>query len=246
MSFILQTFNLKKTYGDKIALDGLDLNIPTGGIYGFLGINGAGKTTTISILGRFILPTSGHFSIKGKLSILPQDARFYPGRKIKSQMEFFARLSGVPASKAKGEVHRILDGVGLLEKANIAAEKISHGMYKRLGIAQALLGNPDILLLDEPTAGLDPENAFEMRKMIKALAKEKTIVISSHNLHEISEMCENIGIIHEGKLRFEGKTSDLTRGKTLETSFLEIIKRPTNENPSEKFQVNQLETFSPV
>jgi ABC-2 type transport system ATP-binding protein len=233
VSHILQTFNLSKNYGKKTALQGLHMNVRPGTIYGFLGVNGAGKTTTFSILGRFIKPTSGSFEVKGKLSILPQDARFYPGRKIASQLDFFARLSGVRASEVRSEITRVLKLVGLLEKANVAAEKISHGMFKRLGIAQALLGNPDILLLDEPTAGLDPETAYETRKMIKDLAKEKTIVISSHNLGEIAEMCEDVGIIHEGKMQFEGPTKDITR----QTSSINIYL-------TGKFDLNLLNQFS--
>lgn len=211
MKYILKTSNLFKHYGKKTALAGLNMNVKPGILYGFLGVNGAGKTTTISILGKFLRPTSGVFEIHGKLSILPQDARFYAGRKIESQLAYFAALSGIPGSQRNQEVERVLTAVNLLEKKKTNAEKISHGMYKRLGIAQALLGDPDILLLDEPTAGLDPETAFHTRKLIKQLGKEKTVVISSHNLSEISEMCDEIGIIHQGKMQFEGSISDITK-----------------------------------
>jgi len=197
-----QTHNLVKNYGGKLALDNLNMNVPSGSIYGFLGVNGAGKTTTFSIAGTYTYASSGTFKVKGKLAVIPQDARFYNGRTVESQLKFLAALSGVKADQIEAEVKRVLKDVGLAEKAQINAEKLSHGMYKRLGIAQALLGSPDLLLLDEPTAGLDPKNAFEIRKLIKELGKQKTLVVSSHNLHEISDICTHVGIIHKGKMIF--------------------------------------------
>lgn len=209
--YALQTQNLVKKYGTKLALDNLNMKVPTNSIYGFLGVNGAGKTTTFGVASKFIYPTSGTIEIKGKMAVIPQDARFYHGRSIESQLRFFGLLSGVSLKNIKKEVANILELVGLEEKRKVSAQKLSHGMYKRLGIAQALLGSPEVLLLDEPTSGLDPENAFEMRKLIKELGKKKTLVVSSHNLHEISEFCNHIGIIHQGKMIFEDKMSVLTK-----------------------------------
>ncbi len=214
---MLETHNLSKRYKDKVALDGLSMHVKPSTLYGFLGINGAGKTTTLSILGGAVYPTSGTFTVGGRLAILPQDARFYSGRKVLDQLQFLARLSGVSRAGAEKEALRVLGLVELLDQKNVAADTLSHGMYKRLGIAQALLGEPDILLLDEPTAGLDPQTAYATRQLIKGLAKEKTVVMSSHNLHEIAEMCDEVGVIHQGKMRFEGKTSELTqKGSSLE------------------------------
>lgn len=212
--FAFQTKNLVKKYGNKLALDQLNMNVPKGALYGFLGVNGAGKTTTFGIAGTYIHPTSGEVKIHGKLAVIPQDARFYHGRSVESQLKFFALLSGVTAPNLDKEVDRVLREVGLTEKRKVAAEKLSHGMYKRLGIAQALLGSPDLLLLDEPTAGLDPENAFEIRNLIKSLGQKKTLVVSSHNLQEISDICDHIGIIHQGRMIFEGKMEEITQSSS--------------------------------
>lgn len=208
---ILTTRALTKSYGKKSALSGLDMHVRSNTVYGFLGVNGAGKTTTFGILAGFIKASSGTFEIQGKVSVLPQDAKFYRGRSAISQLEFLAQLSGIKAKNAKQEAERVLEIVELADKRKLAPNKMSHGMYKRLGIAQALLGSPDLLLLDEPTAGLDPENAYHIRQMIKELGKEKTIVISSHNLNEIADIADEIGIIHEGKMQFEGPLSEITK-----------------------------------
>lgn len=212
--FAFQTLNLVKKYGKKTALDGLNMNVPAASIYGFLGINGAGKTTTFGIAGSYVHATSGEVKIQGKLAVIPQDARFYHGRTVESQLRLFALLSNVHSAEVDQEVNKVLEQVGLVEKRKIAAEKLSHGMYKRLGIAQALLGSPDVLLLDEPTSGLDPENAFEIRKLIKKLGKKKTLVVSSHNLQEISDICSHIGVIHEGRMIFEGKMEEITQSSS--------------------------------
>jgi len=221
MDFILTTNKLSKRYGSKMALDGLDMHVPRNKVYGLLGVNGAGKTTTFGILGKFIHATSGSFDAKGKMSILPQDARFYGSRTLMSQLRYFARLSGIPNAGLKAEVERVLGLVGLLSHKDTQASKISHGMYKRLGVAQALLGDPEILLLDEPTSGLDPENAAKLRELLARLGKEKTIVISSHNLAEIANMCDLVGVIHEGKMVYEGPIEHLTQTSSSVDYFLD-------------------------
>lgn len=220
MNYAFQTHNLVKKYGKTIALNELNMKVPERSIYGFLGVNGAGKTTTFGVAAGFIHADSGSVEVAGKLAVLPQDARFYYGRSVESQMRFLAMLSGASRSQVGKEVEKVLELVGLSEKRRVAAQKLSHGMYKRLGIAQALLGSPDVLLLDEPTAGLDPENAFEMRKLIKELGKEKTLVVSSHNLQEISDICGFVGVIHQGRMIFEGKMEELSKSSSKVKYFL--------------------------
>lgn len=240
--FTFQTHNLMKKYGNKWALNGLTMHVPRRSIYGFLGVNGAGKTTTFGIAGGFIHATSGTVEFKGRLSVLPQDARFYHGRNVGSQLQFLGLLSGVPRAMIKQELATVLKQVGLSEKRKVAAHKLSHGMYKRLGIAQALLGSPDVLLLDEPTSGLDPENAFEIRTLIKELGKEKTLVVSSHNLHEISALCSHVGIIHQGKMIFEGKMEDLTKSSSKVKYVLNHIDHALLEKVLKEFE--WIEKFS--
>ena len=209
MDHALRITGLKKRYGKTMALNGLTINVPKNTVYGFLGENGAGKTTTFSILGGFIKKTAGQFTWEGKLGMLPQDARFTGGRTIKSQLRLLAKLAGVPHSKLNGEIERVLTIVNMEQHLKLPVDKCSHGMYKRIGIAQALLGDPDLLLFDEPTAGLDPKNAHDIRKLIQTLNHKKTIVISSHNLSEIEQMCDHVGIIHQGKMVYEGAVDEL-------------------------------------
>lgn len=210
MAHALKITGLKKRYGKKVALKGLDMRVPENSVYGFVGENGAGKTTTFSVLGGFLYPDEGAFELSGRMGMLPQDARFGSGRKIGEQLAMLARLAGTPGSDVETEVRRVLKIVELEDQIKLAVEKCSHGMYKRVGIAQALLGDPDLLLFDEPTAGLDPKHAHDIRQLIASLSRNRTVVISSHNLAEIAQMCDHVGIIHLGEMRFEGPVSTLT------------------------------------
>lgn len=227
MEIAIQITELTKQFGQKMALNGLNMTVPKNTVYGFLGENGAGKTTTFSILGGFLPNYRGAFKINGSLGMLPQDARFGVGRSIGSQLQLLARLSGVPKEEVNKEVHRVLNIVNMTDDANLSLEKCSHGMYKRIGIAQALLGDPDILLFDEPTAGLDPKNAHDIRKLIADLNHNKTVVISSHNLTEIEEICDHVGIINQGKMVYEGPVSDLIKESSVVN--LELSQKPDLE-----------------
>ncbi|MDP8214393.1 MAG: ABC transporter ATP-binding protein [Candidatus Euphemobacter frigidus] len=205
----IEITNLIKYYGRKQVLRGLKMNVPAGTVYGFLGVNGAGKTTTLGIVSGFLPLNSGAFSVRGTLSSLPQDAALCPDRRILSQLKLLVRLSGVKGRFALEEARRVLDLVGLGEYGRSTPKKLSHGMRKRLAVAQALLGEPDILLFDEPTSGLDPKNSAELRRLIVRLGREKTVVVSSHLLPEVEEICSHVGVIHDGKMVFEGPVSEL-------------------------------------
>ncbi len=199
--------NLEKSYGKKKVLKGLNMRIKKNSVYGFLGVNGAGKTTTFGIISKFLKYQKGSFSINGKMSVLPQDAKFFSGRKIKTQFQLFAKLDNI--DNIDKEIQLSLDKVNLKKEINNKPERLSHGMRKRLQIAQALIGQPEIILLDEPLSGLDPKNAFEIKNLMRELSKNKTLVISSHVLSDIEEICDHIGIIHDGKIQFEGLVSEL-------------------------------------
>jgi ABC-2 type transport system ATP-binding protein len=209
INLAIEVNNLTKYYGPNLVLNNLSLKVPKNTVYGLLGINGAGKTTTFGILSGFIKKYQGEYKINGKLSVLPQDARLYTGRSIKSQLQFFAKLGGSNPNKIEEEVINVLKKVGLENKINSKPEKLSHGMNKRLLVAQALLSEPEIIFLDEPLSGLDPKNSYEMKKVIADLKKDKTVIISSHILADIEELCEYVGIIHNGKCRHEGKLVDI-------------------------------------
>lgn len=211
MTNAIEIKNLGKSYSSNRVLKNLNLTVKKNCVYGLLGINGAGKTTTFSIISGFIKSYEGEFKINGKLSVLPQDARLYSTRTILSQLSFLALLSGTNKDKVKDEVYDVLKKVGLEEKAGYKPNRLSHGMNKRLLTAQALLADPDIIILDEPLSGLDPKNAYEMKQMINSLKKDKTIVISSHILSDIEELCDYIGVIHDGRNVFEGKIDELNQ-----------------------------------
>ncbi len=218
--------NVSKIFGKQRALDDVSFDIPIGSVFGLLGPNGAGKTTLFSIMANFLKPASGSVEVlginverigdlQGRLSILPQDALFQGNVPVREQLEFFALLSGMTKQGAADETTRVLTMVGLLDAQKKNARALSHGMTKRLGIAQAFMGSPEVIILDEPTAGLDPVNASAVRKLvadIKSKAKA-TLIISSHNLAEIQEMCAAVAILHNGKLVEYKTVAELTESK---------------------------------
>lgn len=216
----IQTEGLTKRFARTVAVDRLSFEVPNGSLFGLLGPNGAGKTTTLSILCGFLRPDAGNFRILGeapgvvpfgRISALPQDARFYTSRTVAESLRFLAELSGMDQSHAKSECDRLIEVVGLMEARNVRCRDLSHGMRKRFGIAQAFIGSPELVLLDEPTEGLDPRNAHQIRELIRSIAGKSTIVISSHNLAEVQEICDHAAIIAKGRLIEAGTIEELTR-----------------------------------
>lgn len=209
---MLETKNLTKNFGKFVAVDNLNIHVQKGDIYGFLGPNGAGKTTTIGMLSGLIRPTKGTAivndlelsdinNIKKHIGVYPQESNFYPDRSAKDHMILYGSLKGLNKIQALSESVRLLQLVGLNESEDVKVGNFSHGMKKRLGIAQALVGNPDLLILDEITNGLDPLWTKQVRDLITELNKDGiTIVFSSHNLFEIQQICNRVGIIHKGQL----------------------------------------------
>ncbi|EMA6343218.1 ABC transporter ATP-binding protein [Bacillus cytotoxicus] len=221
MSYIVETKGLTKRYRNSYAVDHVDLQIPKGEIYGFLGPNGAGKTTSIRMLLGLIKPTKGtvtifqqdlakeRLSILSKIGALVETPSYYAHLNAIENLEVYRILRNVP----KNKVAEVLQIVGLEHAATQKVKEYSLGMKQRLGIAIALLGDPQLLLLDEPTNGLDPEGIHEIRTLIKKLAQERgiTILISSHLLSEIDQMATYVGIISKGKLIFQDKIETLRR-----------------------------------
>jgi ABC-2 type transport system ATP-binding protein len=211
MSALIECHNLTKNYGNKKALKAVSFEINAGQPIALVGPNGAGKSTLFSILAGYTPATSGEANILGhkagsaeligRIGALPQDALFNPNLTIHQQLSFFARLQGFEKKEALKEATRVLE---LMQLTSIAKEKItalSHGMKKRVSIAQALMGEPELVLLDEPTAGLDPENARNIRQQVLALAGEVTFVISSHNLEELERLCSQVLHLDHGELK---------------------------------------------
>lgn len=222
MDDVIRTENLSKHYGDVLAVSDISLNVRQGEIYGFLGLNGAGKTTTIRMLLGMIRPTNGDVFIKGKrvyadntelwkiIGSLVEIPYSYPDLTVKENLEIIRRLRFLPDKKA---IDSVIEKLQLGPYANRKAKNLSLGNAQRLGLAKAFIHSPEILILDEPTNGLDPAGIFEIREMLIGLAKEQgvTIFISSHILGEISRFATRIGIIHEGKLIQEIDTSQLEK-----------------------------------
>lgn len=228
MNYIITTEQLTKKYKNFISVNNVSLHIRKGSIYGFLGPNGAGKSTTMKMLLGLTIPTKGSFAIDGKrfpndrIAILKEigsfieSPSFYANLTGRENLDVIRRILGLP----KSSVEDALELVGLSEFGDRLAKKYSLGMKQRLGLAGALLGRPPILILDEPTNGLDPSGIHEIRNLVKSLPDlyDCTILISSHMLSEIELIADDIGILNYGRLLFEGSLDDL-RKSALQAGF---------------------------
>ena len=220
---------IDKRFGNVRALEQVSFEVPARCAFGLLGPNGAGKTTLFSIIANFLSADAGTVEVlgtdvrriaalRGRMTILPQDAQFQRNIPILEQLVLFRMLDGKDRRTAEQQVQESLALVGLAEHARRGVRTLSHGMVKRLGIAQAFLGEPEVILLDEPTAGLDPANARQIRDLVVRLRERATVVISSHNLAEIQDMCSHVAIMSQGKLVASGAVADMTRaGRELDT-----------------------------
>ncbi len=220
MNFAIQTQNLSKRFAGKSVVSDLNLQIPAGCVYGFLGPNGAGKTTTLRMLLGLVKPSAGQIRILGRdiqvhpaavsegVGAVVETPNFYPYLNATENLNYFA--SCLPRSGGQS-VPDLLRKVGL-DGIKTRVGKFSLGMKQRLGIAFALLGDPKVLILDEPTNGLDPAGIREILQLVRELAKDgKTVVYTSHLLGDVQAVCDQVGILHQGVLRWTGETADLTR-----------------------------------
>ena len=210
-----------KNYGRIRALDGLDLVVPRGSVFGLVGPNGAGKTTTFSIACGWLRADRGEVDLldggafdparhRGRVTALPQDSALGRDMTVVDQLTYLGRLQGLDRRAIRGEVARILDLVQLTDRAGDRVRTLSHGMLRRVGIGQAFLGDPELVLLDEPTNGLDPRQAHSIREFVAAQRGTRTIVISSHNLHEIETVCDHVALIDRGRVVMAGPISVVT------------------------------------
>ena len=224
MNSAIETHNLVKRYGKVIAVDGLSLRVARGEIYAFLGLNGAGKTTTIRLLLGMVKPTSGEARVLGTrirlgekkpwgaVGYLVETADAYPELSVRENLEAMRRLR--PGIKPSAVDH-IIERLGLAKYADRRAGALSHGNAQRLGLAKALMHNPELLILDEPANGLDPAGIVEIRNLLVELAREQgvTVFMSSHILGEVSRLANRIGIIHQGRLLQELNVDELERNR---------------------------------
>lgn len=219
---MLKIENLKKVFGRTVALDGLNMTVEDGALYGFVGPNGAGKTTTIKTVIGLLLPDSGRITVSGvdivqepgkmlsKIGYVPDSFGIYDNLKVAEYMEFFAACYGLTGLKARKRSQALLEQVGLDDKADFYVEGLSRGMKQRLCLARALIHNPPLLIMDEPTAGLDPRTRYEFKEILKDLRGQgKTVLISSHILPELAEICTDIGIVDQGRMVAEGSLDQI-------------------------------------
>lgn len=218
---VIEVTNLTKCYGNIKAVDNISFTVESGEILGFLGPNGAGKSTTMNMITGYISSTSGTVTIDGseiledpkaaksKIGYLPEIPPLYIDMTVRKYLEFMFDLKGVKLPK-KEHINEVMRLVRITEQADRIIKNLSKGYRQRVGFAQALLGNPPVLILDEPTVGLDPSQIIEIRKLIKSLGKKHTVILSSHVLSEISATCDRIIVINEGRIVADAKTDELS------------------------------------
>ncbi|MCP4359990.1 MAG: ABC transporter ATP-binding protein [Chloroflexi bacterium] len=233
-SFAIQCENLSRWYGEVAALRPLNLEVSTGAIFGFLGRNGAGKTTTIRLLAGLARPSAGRAWVAGvettladsaaraKFGYLPQEPAFYTWMTPREYLDYVARLFQMDKAQRRKRIAEMLELVGLADAAKRPIRGFSGGMVQRLGIAQAMLHEPPVLLLDEPTSSLDPAGRYELLTLIESLRGRVTVFLSSHILDDVERVCDTIGIIRQGELLLLSDREELLRNYAADAVILEV------------------------
>ena len=232
---MIEVQHLTKRYGPVTAVDDISFSVQRGEILGFLGPNGAGKTTTMRVLTGYMPPTDGKAVVAGydvfeqpieakrRTGYLPETPPLYPDMTVRDYLSFVSRIKGVPRLERTARVNEMMEKTRIADVANRHCGKLSKGYRQRVGLAQALMHNPDVLILDEPTAGLDPKQIIETRQLIKALAGDHTIILSTHILPEVSQTCQRVVIINRGKVVAVDTPDNLTsRLQGSETMYLQV------------------------
>lgn len=226
--------NVTKYYGDRLAVDNISFDVGKGEILGFLGPNGAGKTTTMRMITGYMPPTSGKITIIGinmqenpveakkHIGYLPENPPVYGEMTVISYLKFVARLKRVNRKKINERIEFVLQKCGLENVKNRIIGNLSRGYRQRVGIAQAIVHDPEIIIFDEPTVGLDPQQVVEIRNLIKEISKEKTVILSTHILSEVTKICDRVIIISQGKLVF-GKYLDEIEDETTEEKKIRLV-----------------------
>lgn len=244
---MIEVSHLTKKYGGHLAVDDVSFTVEDGQIYGLLGPNGAGKSTIMNILTGYLSATSGQVTVAGHplpeeadeakacVGYLPEQPPLYPEMTVGECLNFVAELKKVPRAQRKEQVLRAARRTGLEKVLPRLIRSLSKGYKQRVGIAQALLGSPKIIILDEPTVGLDPAQVIEMRKLIRELGKAHTVILSSHILSEVQAVCQQVLILSKGKLAASGTLQELTAdGRSLEEVFLALTGAQTDPEEEEE------------
>lgn len=244
---MIEVSHLTKKYGGHLAVDDVSFTVEDGQIYGLLGPNGVGKSTIMNILTGYLSATSGQVTVAGHplpeeadeakvcVGYLPEQPPLYPEMTVGEYLNFVAELKKVPRAQRKEQVLRAARRTGLEKVLPRLIRSLSKGYKQRVGIAQALLGSPKIIILDEPTVGLDPAQVIEMRKLIRELGKAHTVILSSHILSEVQAVCQQVLILSKGKLAASGTLQELTAdGRSLEEVFLALTGAQTDPEEEEE------------
>lgn len=231
----IEVSGLKKVYGSQVAVNGISFSVGTGEIVGFLGPNGAGKSTTMKIITGFMAATEGRVLIHGKpfgpdavalkahIGYLPENNPLYPDMYVSEYLRFAGSLNGLGGGALKDRVNEVIAQVGLSPEKHKKIEQLSKGYRQRVGLAQALIHDPDILILDEPTTGLDPNQLTEIRALIKTISQNKTIILSTHIMQEAEALCHRAIIIKKGNLVADSPLHELkSKNQSLEKTFREL------------------------
>ncbi|RMG40448.1 MAG: ATP-binding cassette domain-containing protein [Candidatus Dadabacteria bacterium] len=233
---MIEVENLSRQYGDLLAVSGVSFSAKSGDILGFLGPNGAGKTTTLRMLVTYLPPSSGTARVAGydilresdsvrrNIGYLPESPPLYGEMTVTEYLSFVAQLKGIYGRKKIREaVERAIERCFLMEVSKRLCRNLSRGYRQRVGLAQAIVHDPSVIVLDEPTSGLDPKQITEIRRLIKELGKDRTVILSTHILPEVQMVCNRVVIISRGKIALESNLEDLTKEKSLEQVFLESV-----------------------
>jgi ABC-2 type transport system ATP-binding protein len=234
---MVEVKNLTKKFGDNLVLDNISFSVAKGEVLGFLGPNGAGKTTTMKIITSFWLPTAGQVLVGGldvivnslaarkKVGYLPETVPLYDDMKVSEYLKFVAEIRYLEKSTIKERIERVIITCGLAKVLYQPIDELSKGFRQRLGLAQAIMHQPDILILDEPTTGLDPNQIVEIRDLIKQIGQEKTVIFSTHILSEVSATCDRVIIINNGRIVGQGAPREMENSYgSLEQAFRELTK----------------------
>lgn len=245
---------ISKEFGKHRVIDNVSFELRQGEVLGFLGPNGAGKTTTMRVLTGFFPPTEGKVFVGGldlfknpdaakkKIGYLPETANLYSDMRVEEFLKFAADIKGVKNKDRKKHLENIMDRCGLLEVRQRLIGRLSKGYKQRAGIAQALIGNPEVLVLDEPTNGLDPKQIIEIRKLIRELGRDRSLILSTHILPEVSMVCDRVLILNKGRVVASGTTHELEAGLTQAHEVHVIIGDPARKDEA----LRLLHSFSSV
>ena len=255
---MIQVENITKRYGNFTAVDGISFDIDEGEIVGFLGPNGAGKSTTMNMITGFIEPSDGRIIVDGydiskkpqkakrQIGYMPEGVPLYSDLTVKEFVAYMADLKGCEKKTKKEEIKKVLEETGLTEVQNKLTKNLSRGYKQRVSMAGALVGNPKVIILDEPTVGLDPKQVTEIRTLIKNLGKKHTVILSSHILSEISQICEKVVILNKGKIVAIDTPENLEE-KTKEQNILYVTVEDKEEKmPNLKEKIKDIEKLEMV